>query len=269
MASKIFQVDWITIDINIIISLILLLIGVNILKEVYRWRFFFTNSSTIRRIDNFPEINAQLSTIFIKKCFLTISRVFQQGDLTKPSIIIIRRNRKLMLLKALTETFCTLGYSVINIKIRTLSITGKNRVDSEAEKKLYQTIPSIVKFYNHEVNMMSKNYNVIDFSKRILPYNLLLKNSDCKNLILINPLLKSHNLDVILTLLNHCNKYPQLITIFSEKLNPIFKNKNVKKILLHSEAFKSTKHTIIQKAKSTFKNYETILLSIIIRYIEK
>lgn len=76
-------------------------------------------------------------------------------------------------------------------------------------------------------------------------------------------------MEVMLTLLNDSNKYPQLITIFSEKLNPVFKNKKLKKILLDDETYKNIKHTIIQKAKSTFKYYETVLLGIIIRYIEK
>ncbi|MBY8987968.1 MAG: hypothetical protein KGD61_05900 [Candidatus Lokiarchaeota archaeon] len=269
MAFDIFQVDWITVDIIIIVLLILLLIGVKVLKEVYRWRFFFSNASTIRRVDRLPDINAQLSTISIKKCTLTKSSDTPQEDLTKPTIIIIRKHRKLMLLKTLTEAFCSFGYSVINIQLRTLTNSRINGLASEVEEELQQTFPAIIKFYNRDFDLLNQNYNVIDFNKRLLPYNLLLKDSDCRNLILINPRLKSYNLDLIITFLNNLNKYPQLFTIFSENLNPIFKNKKVKKILLNVETFKNTKHTIIQKAKSTFKYYETMLLSIIIRYIEK
>ena len=87
--------------------------------------------------------------------------------------------------------------------------------------------------------------------------------------ILINPRLKSYNIDGYLTLLSDSNKDSNLITIFSENLNVFFKNKNVKKILHDDEAFKHSKYTIIQKARSTFKYYETMLLSVIIRYIEK
>jgi hypothetical protein len=116
---------------------------------------------------------------------------------------------------------------------------------------------------------MNKNYNVIDFNQRVLYYNLLLNKSNCKNLILINPLLKSYNLEVMLKLTYDSNKIPQLITIFSEKLNPIFKNRRIKRRFLENVALKNTKHTIIQKAKSTFKYYETVLFTIIIRYIEK
>ncbi len=269
MTFDIFQVDWITVDIIIIILLILLLIGVKVLKEIYRWRFFFSNTSTIRRVDRLPDINTQFSTLSIKKCTLTRSNISQQEDLKKPTIIIIRRYRKLILLKALTEAFCSFGYSVINVQLRTLNKCGTNGIASEVKKELYQIFPAIVKFYNQDIDNANQNSTVIDFNKRLLPYNLLLKDLGCRRLILINPRLKSANLEILLTLLNGSNKYPQLITIFSERLNPVFKNKKFKKILLDSETFKNTPHTIIQKAKSTFKNYETILLSIIIRYIEK
>jgi len=242
---------------------------VKVLKEVYRWRFFFSIASTIRRVDRLPDINAQFSTISIKKCILIKSSISQQDILTKPTIIIIRKYRKLMFLKALTEAFCSFGYNIIHLKIRTKNNSGTNGTVSEVEEELQQIFPAIVKFYNQDIDKVNHFYIVIDFNKRLLPYNLLLKNNDCKNLILINPRLNSYNLDVISTLLNNSNKYPQLITIFSEKLNPFFKNKKLKNIFLDDETFKNTKYTIIQKAKSTFKYYETVLLGIIMRYIEK
>lgn len=269
MTSSIFQIDWIAVDIDIIILLILLLITVKILKGIYRWRFFFTNTSTIQKRDTFLDIKDRPSTNFIKRCSLTVPNVFQQENIIKPTIIIVRRNRKHMLLKALTEAFSTLGYPVVTIQIRTLTNIRTIKFASEAEKELDHLIPFIIKFYHHDVDIMNKEYNVIDFNQRVLPYDLLLKKSNCKNLILINPLLKSYNLEEMVKLKDDSKKYPQLITIFSEKLNPIFKNKKVNKIVLNNITFTNTKHNIIKNAKSTFKYYETLLLSIIIRYIEK
>ena len=174
-----------------------------------------------------------------------------------------------MLLKALTEAFCTSGYNVINIRLKMSNKNMTERLISDIEKELQQTFPAIITFYNQDVNLLSQNYNVIDFTKKELPLNLLLKDYNCWNIILINPRLKSYNLDLFLTLLNDSYKKSKLITIFSENLNPFFKNRKVKKILQNKETFKYTKYTIIQKTKSTFKYYETLLLSVIIRYIEK
>ena len=268
MTFNIFQVDWITVDIIIIILLILLLIGVKVLKEVYRWRLFFSNTSTIRRIDKVLDINHRFSSLSLKKCSLTKSSLFQQEDVTKPTIIIIRRNRKLMLLKALTEAFCTLGYNVVNVRVKILTEHGTELITSDIEKELQQPLSAILMFYNQDA-LVNQNYSVIDFSKEIMPLNVALKDYHCKNIILINPRLNSYNLEVFLTFLSDSNTFSRIITIFSEKLNPFFNNKNVKKILLINETFKNSKHTIIQKAKSTFKYYETLLLSVIIRYIEK
>ncbi|MHA1485865.1 MAG: hypothetical protein ACTSSC_01680 [Promethearchaeota archaeon] len=269
MTFDIFQVDWITVDIIIIILLILLLIGVKGLKEIYRWRFFFSNIKTIRKVNTFFDINNQFSSISIKKCNLTTSSVFQQEDLIKPTIILIKKYRKLMLLKALTEAFCTSGYNVISLRLKKSNKNMTERLISNIEKELQQTFLAIIMFYNQDVNLLSQNYNVIDFTKKVLPLNFLLKDTNCRNIILINPRLKSYHLDIYLTLLNDSNKNSKIFTIFSEKLNPVFKNKKVEKILLNKETFKYSKYTIIQKTKSTFKYYETLLFSVIISYIEK
>ncbi|MBY9010477.1 MAG: hypothetical protein KGD74_11485 [Candidatus Lokiarchaeota archaeon] len=269
MTFDIFQVDWITIDIIIIVLLIVLLISVKILKEIYRWRFFFSNTSTIRRVDNLRDISNQLSSISIKKCTLTNSSVFQQEDFTKPTIIIIRRNRKLMLLKALTEAFCTFGCNVISVRFKMLTTNRTKLMKSETEKEVNQTISAIIMFYNQKTHLVSQDYDVIDFSKIFLPLNILLKDYHSKKIILINPRLKLYNLEKYLTFISESSNNSNIITIFSGKLNPFFKNKNLKKKLLSNETFKNNKHAIIQNAKSTFKYYETLLLAIISRYIEK
>jgi len=264
MTSDIFQVDWITIDLIIIVLLILLLISVKIFKEIYRWRSSFSNVSTIRKVDNLLRINNQFSSLYIKKCNLTISSIFQQEDL-KPTIIFIRRYRKLMLLKALTEAFCTSGYNVINLRLKILTKNVTERLISNIEKELPQIFPATITLFNQDVNLLSHAYNIIDFAQKDLPLSLLLKDYHCRNIILINPRLKSYNL----SFLKDSNKNSELIRIFSEKSNPFFKNKRLKKILLDNETFKFTKYTIIQKTKSKFKYYETLLFSVIIRYIER
>ena len=270
MTFDIFQVDWITVDIIIIVLLILLLFSVKVLKELYRWRFSFSNISTIRKSDDLLlDINNHFSYISVKKCNLTRSSVFQKENSIKPTIFLIRKYRKLLLLKALTEAFCTSGYNVINLRLKMLHKNLTERSISGIKKDLQQTFPIILTFYNQGFNLLSQTYNVIDFTKFFLPLNLLLKDIHCRNIILINPRLKSYNMEGYLTLLSDSNKNSNLISIFSENLNPFFKNKKVKKIIHDNETFKYSKYTIIQKTKSTFKYYETLLLSVITRYIEK
>ncbi|GAG30706.1 unnamed protein product, partial [marine sediment metagenome] len=225
MTFDIFHVDWITVDIIIIVLLILLLIGVKVLKDKYRWRFFFSNISTIRKVDNLEDINNHGSSISINKSSLTTSSVFQQEDLIKPTIVLIKRYRKLMLLKALTEAFCTSGYNVISLRLKISKKNMTERLISDIEKEFQQTFPSVIMFYNQEGNLLSQNYIVIDVTKIFLPLSLLLRDNYCQNIILINPSLKSYNLEVCVNLLSDSNKNSKLIMIFSENLHPFFKNK--------------------------------------------
>lgn len=268
MTFDIFQLDWIAIDIIIILLLILLLIAVEVLKEIFRWRFSFSNASTVGRVVSHLNLNNHFSSILIKNCSLNESSVFQQEDLRKPTIFIIKGYRKLMLLRVLTEAFCTSGYKVINLRLKMRSINERKRFKSDVKKDLHQVFPYIIDSYNQNSNLLKQYYNVIDFTKKRLPLDILLKDHHCRNIILINPCLSAFNLDGSLTLSNDLNENSKLITIFSENLNPFFNNRNAKKMLLRSDAFKNNKHTIIQKAKSTFKYYETLLFSAIIRYIE-
>jgi len=268
MTFDIFQLDWITIDIIIILLLILLLIAVEVLKEIFRWRFSFSNVSTVRRVVSKLNLNNHSSSILIKNCSLNESSVFQQEELRKPTIFIIKGYRKLMLLRVLTEAFCTSRYKVINLRLKIPSINERKRFKSDIEKDLHQVFPYLIKFYNQNSNLLKQNFIIIDFTKKMLPLNILLKDNHCRNIILINPRLNASNLEGKLTLSSDLNENSKLITIFSEKLNPFFKNRNAKKILPISESFKNNKQTIIQKAKSTFKYYETLLFSVIIRYIE-
>ena len=63
----------------------------------------------------------------------------------------------------------------------------------------------------------------------------------------------------------------QLFIIFSERLNPFLKNRNLNRKILSDKTLKNSnkfKYHTIQKAKSTFKYYETVLLGIIIKNID-
>ena len=194
MTFDIFQVDWITVNTIIIVLLIPLLIGVKVLKEIYRWRFFFSKPLTIKRVDNLRDLNNHISSVYIKKCILTKSSFFQQEYLTKPTIIIIRKVRKLMLLKALTEAFCTFGYNVINIRLKILTKSRVGLMTSDIEKELHQILTDVAVFYKQNAHLVSQKYNIIDFSKEIVSFNLLLKDNNCKNIILINPCLLFTNI---------------------------------------------------------------------------
>lgn len=272
MAFNIFRVDWILVDTIIIVLLVLLLISVKIFKEAYRWRFSLSNEFLTRTTANTLSFKLDRPSIYIKKWNLTKSKVIQEEISSKPSIFIIRTHRKQMLLKALTEGLSTYGFNVINIWLKIKADKGKSKTIRDIEREIQQILSSSLSIYNQDLRLLIQRYVVVNFNKKIIPYNFITKNSSSVKLILINPLLNLTNLKIMLTLKTVSNPQFQLFLIFSERLNPFFKNRNSKKKILSDKTLKNSykfKYHSIQKAKSTFKYYETILLSIIIKNVDK
>ncbi|TKJ18631.1 MAG: hypothetical protein CEE42_16285 [Promethearchaeota archaeon Loki_b31] len=272
MAFNIFRVDWILVDTIIIILLVLLLISVKIFKEAYRWRFSLSNEFLTRTTAKSLSFNLDRPSIYIKKWNLTKSKVIQEEISSKPSIFIIRTHRKQMLLKILTEGLSTYGFNVVNIWLKIKADKGKSKTIRDIERKIQQIIPSFLTIYNQDLHLLSQRYVVVNFDKKIIPYNFITKDSNSVKLILINPRLNLGNIKIMQTLETVSNPQFQLFIIFSERLNPFFKNRNSNKKILSNKTLKNSnkfKYHTIQKAKSTFKYYETVLLSIIIKNIDK
>ena len=271
MVFDIFRVDWILVDTIIIILLVLLLISVKIFKEAYRWRFSLSNEFLTRTTAKSLSFNLDRPSIYIKKWNLTKSKVIQEEISSKPSIFIIRTHRKQMLLKILTEGLSTYGFNVVNIWLKIKADKGKSKTIRDIERKIQQIIPSFLTIYNQDLHLLSQRYVVVNFDKKIIPYNSITKDSNSVKLILINPRLNLGNLKIMQTLETVSNPQFQLFIIFSERLNPFFKNRNSNKKILSDKTLKNSnkfKYHTIQKAKSTFKYYETVLLSIIIKNID-
>lgn len=271
MTFDIFRVDWILVDTIIIILLVLLLISVKIFKEAYRWRLSLSNEFLTRRTAKSLSFNLDRPLIYIKKWNLTKSKVIREEISSKPSIFIIRKHRKQMLLKILTEGLSTYGFNVVNIWLK-IKDKGKSKTIRDIEREIQQILSSSLLINNQDLHLLSQRYVVVNFDKKIIPYNFITKNSNSVKLILINPRLNLVNLKIIQNLETVSNPQFQLFIIFSERLNPFFKNWNSNKKILSYKTLKNTnkiKYHTIQKTKSAFKYYETVLLSIIIKNLDK
>jgi hypothetical protein len=271
MSFDIFQVDWILVDTIIIILLVFLLICVKIFKEAYRWRFSLSNEFLTRTPAKALSFNLDRTSIYIKKWNLTKSKIIQEEISTKPSIFIIRTHRKQMLLKILTEGLSTYGFNVVNIWLNIKADKGKSKRIRDTEREIQQILPSFLTIDNQNIRLLSQRYVIVNFDKRIIPNNIITKDSNSAKLISINPRLNLANLKIMQTLETVSNPQFQLFIIFSERLNPFLKNRNSNKMILSEKTLKNSnkfKYHTIQKAKSTFKYYETVLLGIIIKNID-
>ena len=90
-------------------------------------------------------------------------------------------------------------------------------------------------------------------------------------MILINPKISSSTIKYIDDKLNQTNLESFICVIFSKKSMFIMKNKNLKRIL-KIFPIKNNNHLrvlTLEKARKSFKHYETILLGIIVYQIEE
>ncbi len=137
-----------------------------------------------------------------------------------------------MLLKILTEGLSTYGFNVVNIWLKIKADKGKSKTIRDIERKIQQIIPSFLTIYNQDLHLLSQRYVVVNFDKKIIPYNFITKDSNSVKLILINPRLNLGNIKIMQTLETVSNPQFQLFIIFSERLNPFFKNRNSNKKIL-------------------------------------
>ncbi|GAJ23825.1 unnamed protein product, partial [marine sediment metagenome] len=131
------------------------------------------------------------------------------------------------------------------------SYKGKSEPIRDIEREIQQIIPSFISIYNQDLHSLNQRYVVVNFDKKIIPNNIITKDSNSIKLISINPRLNLANLKIIQTLETVSNPQFQLFIIFSERLNPFLKNRNSNKKILSDKNLKNSnkfKYHTIQKA---------------------
>ncbi len=267
---SIFQIDWISVDIVIIILLLLLLIYVEIFKITHRWRYSFSNEDLINIsfLSSYKKEKNQI--ILAKKWCLTRKPSIKVSSDNLPLILIFRTKRTSKLLRICTEGLNSYGFDVINIKAK-----FKHRPDNIAQEKYFidewkSLISNMLDTFKMREVKIKTNYIIIDHSKNLLDYKLILTNFESKGIIRINPKINKNNLLKYHKLSNNISINSKIYTIFSGKSVFFFKNTYLKKFLYSFFLQKNynLKHLTIDNARNSFKYYETILLGMIIDIIE-
>ncbi len=270
MLHDIFQIDWIFVDTIIIILLILLLVSVKIFKSTHRWRSSFTNMS----MDTFFISNLQNLVgnkyIRIKKVVLIKNSSLQEKASKNPTIIILRTHHSRRFLKILAEALGSNGFNIVlaNFKIR--NYLNKNNYTNIVISELKSIISIILDAYEKRGLIINQNYISLSHSASVLLYKAILTDSKNKGLILINPKIDSENLKNFTEINKNKHANIHLYTIFSKYSFFIFSNKNLKFLQtnISSQKLSELKVIILEKAKKSFKYYETIVLGTIINIIE-
>lgn len=270
MLNDIFQVDWIFIDTIIILLLILLLVSVKIFKSTHRWRSSFSNAF----LDRFHFAETQK---FVGNKFVTIKKIqlIRDSSLKKqndqnPVILILRTNHRRKLLRILSEGLGTNGFNIISSKIDIKNNPDDYKLEKTVIDELTALISTIINWYKKKDPNINQNYIILNQSGLKLPYKAILEDARNKGIILINPKVNNINYKKFLNVYDNSINKNKFYIIFSKKGLLNFPNKNLKCLITNIQYQKLTelKLLTIEKAKKSYKYYETIVLGMIIDVIK-
>ncbi|MFX0188227.1 MAG: hypothetical protein ACFE8A_10875 [Candidatus Hodarchaeota archaeon] len=269
MVIDIFRLDWIFIDTVIIILLLLVLISVKLFKERSRWRASLSN-------EILESINYRKSDIPLKSQYFNIKNLSFVRNISikkqinsKPIIIISKTTKKRKLLYVLTEGLASYGFNVIIVDFK-VALDYDNLVfDNNMQKERENIFSDIINIFIEKDFISNSNYILINYLKLSFLQNSTLSDPKNRGIFLLNPNFKS----IIIGNFSEASTLNDLkspiYVIFSKNLSLFIPNKNLKKFLkvFNNETSRVFKLITLEKAKRSFKYYETILLGIIIYLI--
>jgi hypothetical protein len=270
MLNNIFQIDWIFIDTVIIILLFLLLIGVRIFKSTHRWRSSFSNEAL--EYFTFPDAYKTVESQFFltKKWSLVRSSSLKDNYIENPLILVLRTNYKRRLLRILTESLSSNGYNIINVRIKVKHYPDFSIFEKGVIDELKSFISTIINHFKEKELIKNQNYILLNHSKSLFSYRAILTDNKNVGMILINPRVNTENLINFHNAIANKLSSNHLYAIFSKKSMFVLPNKNLKCLLeeFPSQESRGLKIFTLDKAKNSFKYYETIVLGMIIDIIE-
>ena len=270
MAINLFQFDWIIIDTVVIILLIVFLVSVKIFKERFRWRSKLSNIALEHFIFDKQSLELTDQNIIVKNISITVNSVLKSKNMLKPSIVIFRSTKNRGLVKVLTEGLASYGFDVINITLNIKSFDSSESIEKQIQEEFNHLIESVLNFFKQKQLINNSSYLTITYHKSKVFLNSIIYDKNNAGMILINPKFEIIDQKKIAEIIDKKEVLSKLFIIFSENSSTFLTNKNLNKFLTYLADYNSLKSNllIVDKSKSSFKYYETILLGIIINLIE-
>jgi len=270
MAINLFQFDWIIIDTVVIILLIAFLVSVKIFKERFRWRSTLSNIALEQFIFDKQSLELPNQNIIVKNISITVNNVLKSRNMLKPSIVIFRSSKNKRLVKVLTEGLASYGFDVINITLNIKSFDSSESIEKQIQEEFNHLISSVLNFFKQKQLITNSSYLTITYHKSKVFHKPIIYDKNNAGMILINPKFEITDQKKIADIIDKKEVLSKLFIIFSENSSTFLTNKNLNKFLTYLADYYSLKSNllIVDKSKSSFKYYETILLGIIINLIE-
>lgn len=270
MNLNIFRLNWILIDTIIIILLLLALVLVKIFKETFRYRSSLSNEALECIKSEKSGTNFSKYVYIDKNWSLIINKAKNNRNRTKPLIVLIRANKRKKLIHVLSEGLGSCGYNVLNLKIQSRFFSHYYTLNKSIIEEISDFLTQLIKFYKYEEFTLNPNYFLINYHKANLSDISAISDKNNQGIILINPKLIQARNGNLHKILNNIDLNSSLYVIFNKKSFFPLSNTNYKKFLSEFNESKNNflKIITLEKARSSFKYYETILLGILVNIIE-
>jgi hypothetical protein len=174
------------------------------------------------------------------------------------------------LLYVLTEGLASYGFNVIIVDFK-VALDYDNLVfDNNMQKETENIFSKIINILVEKDVISNSTYVLINYSKLSFRYNSTLSDPKNRGIFLLNPNFNNIIMGNFSEASNLNDLKSPIYVIFSKNLSLFIPNKNLKKYLkvFNNETSRVFKLITLEKAKRSFKYYETILLGIIIYLID-
>ncbi len=270
MNLDIFRLNWILIDTIIIILLLLALVFVKIFKETFRYRSSLSNEALECIKSEKSGIDLRKYSFIDNNWSLIVNKGKKNRIRTKPLIVLIRTNKRKKLIHVLSEGLGSCGFNILNIKIQSKFFSHNFTLNKSIIEEIRDFTTQLINFYEHEEFTLNRKYFLINYHKSNLSDISAISDKNNQGIILINPKLKKARNGNLHKNVNNNEVNSSLYVIFNKKSIGNLTNKNYKNFLREFNELKNNLLKIItlEKARSSFKYYETILLGILVNIIE-
>ena len=265
---SLFQINWIQIAEIVVVLLVLFLISVELFKQISRWRYSLSNQALEIKNLKLKKIK-DIQNISVKKINL-ITNSNSDKEIIRPTIIFLRSNFHRILPHILIEGLASYGFDVISVKLIIKSNNKNDIIDMELKHVLSQ----ILNYLNQNNINNSQRYYLLSYSKSNFPYKPFIIDINNMGIILLNPKVNRKNIDNFTEILEYDKATKKKINVIFSKysylLLPNYHLKRFNRIFIDRTVHNNIlEMNTIKKGRKSFKYYETILLGLVIQFLEK
>jgi hypothetical protein len=194
-----------------------------------------------------------------------ISTPNKKKEPKKPIILFFNSNFNLELLNVLSEGLVCSGYIALQLDLRInwnlKTLIKTKTADNPVHGEIYSCVSALLDFLTQTNLLKHPHYLIVKFGKSDLPYEALMNDPNNKGIILLNP--KRRAIFRNLSSFHSLTERKKVLLLFSYIPYLLFKYR----FSLTQLKTAANELLVLKNALYSFKHHETILLGLILKFI--